>query len=68
MVSGYWKKFENTGKIEDYLSFVACDRQEGKPAEVSDHAGTYFSDGNHIEAVSGGGVRQSGLHPDEGAR
>ena len=24
----YWKQFENTGKIEDYLSYCACVSQE----------------------------------------
>lgn len=24
----YWKRFENSGKIEDYLNFVSCERQE----------------------------------------
>lgn len=24
----YWKKFINTGKIDDYLSYIACAREE----------------------------------------
>lgn len=24
----YWKRFFNTGKIEDYLSYIACTREE----------------------------------------
>lgn len=24
----YWKRFENSGRIEDYLNFVSCERQE----------------------------------------
>ena len=24
----YWKRFENSGRIEDYLSFVDCHRRE----------------------------------------
>ncbi len=25
----YWKSFVNTGKIDDYLHYVACTREEG---------------------------------------
>lgn len=25
----YWKQFENTGKIEDYLSYKSCRREPG---------------------------------------
>ncbi len=50
----YWKKFEHSGKIEDYLSLVSDTRiREG------DYAGTYICDGDHIEAVPGGGIRQT---------
>ncbi|NLK75462.1 MAG: hypothetical protein GX288_09270 [Clostridiales bacterium] len=24
----YWKRFFNTGKIDDYLSYIACTREE----------------------------------------
>lgn len=24
----YWKRFESSGRIEDYLNFVSCERQE----------------------------------------
>lgn len=24
----YWKKFVNTGKIDDYLHYIACTREE----------------------------------------
>lgn len=24
----YWKRFENSGRIEDYLNFISCERQE----------------------------------------
>lgn len=71
MVSKYWKQFENSGKIEDYLSFVSDSGREeegGQTARVDGHAGIYHCDGNYIETVSGGGVRQSGFGFDEGAR
>ncbi len=59
----YWKQFENSGKIEDYLTFLACARQENSETEKQSkegmNAGIYHSDGNHIEAVSRGGVRQT---------
>lgn len=28
----YWKRFENSGRIEDYLNFVSCERREGGAA------------------------------------
>lgn len=57
----YWKKFENSGRIEDYLSFLSCERQErtagtGRLEEDSD-AGIYMCDRNHIEADSRGRIR-----------
>ena len=58
----YWKQFESSGKIEDYLAFVSSARQEterGKKAKESGHAGVYLGDGNHTEAESGGGIRQT---------
>lgn len=35
----YWKQFENTGKIQDYLSYKGCvqDRQEGGRDRTGDH-------------------------------
>lgn len=59
----YWKQFENSGRIEDYLSFVAGERQgdeEGKrhTAEHRD-AGIYMCDRDHFEADSRGGIRQT---------
>lgn len=61
----YWKQFENTGRIEDYLSFVACDRQEndnkGRGDQAGEHrdAGIYMCDRDHIKADSRGGIRQT---------
>ena len=58
----YWKQFETSGKIEDYLSFVSGERQEmGEESQTgeSGHAGVYMGDGYDIEAVPGGGVRQT---------
>ncbi|MGN0400875.1 MAG: hypothetical protein ACI4HQ_01280 [Acetatifactor sp.] len=59
----YWKKFENTGKIEDYLNFVSCEmRKDAQPARTDRylgeglHAGSYHTDRDNIEAVSRGGI------------
>lgn len=58
----YWKQFENSGKIEDYLAFVASTRQEterkNKAKEIG-HAGLYMGDRDHTEADTGGRVRQA---------
>ncbi|MCM1056737.1 MAG: hypothetical protein NC517_03920 [Firmicutes bacterium] len=66
----YWKRFENSGKIEDYLSFVSGGgngESAGKnPSGEALYAGIYHSDGNRIEAVSRGGVRQTYQHFDQG--
>ena len=59
----YWKQFENSGRIEDYLSFVAYDRQENMEqkhlAGERTDAGIYMCDRNHIKADSRGGIRQT---------
>ena len=56
----YWKQFENSGRIEDYLSFVACDRQEDRERKdrAGEHrdAGIYMRDRDHIKADSRGGI------------
>ncbi|MCI8543854.1 MAG: hypothetical protein HFH95_11165 [Lachnospiraceae bacterium] len=57
MKERYWKQFESSGKVEDYLSFVSNVRQE--QTEKGDHAGLYMGDRNHTEAEPGGGVRQA---------
>lgn len=57
MEEKYWKQFESSGRIEDYLSFVSNVRQE--QARESDHAGTYIDNGNYPETDPGGGVRQT---------
>ena len=57
MEEKYWKQFESSGRIEDYLSFVSNVRQER--ARENDHAGTYNYNGNYSEADPGGGVRQT---------
>ena len=68
MVSKYWKKFENSGKIEDYLSFVSSAEREKEAAGTNDHAGEYHCNGNYIETVSGGRIRPGSGYFDEGAR
>ena len=58
----YWKQFESSGKIEDYLAFVSSVRREaerGEKAKEIGDAGVYMGDGNHTEAESGGRVRQA---------
>ena len=58
----YWKQFETSGKIEDYLAFVDSAGQEAKRGEQTGEscdAGVYMGDGDHTEAVSGGGIRQA---------
>ncbi|MCI8799675.1 C40 family peptidase [Acetatifactor muris] len=62
MEERYWKQFENSGRIEDYLSFVSSNRQETDMAGIAGeggHAGIYIGDGHHFEADPGGGVRQA---------
>ncbi len=54
----YWKQFENSGRIEDYLSFVNStgrDMPDGQVREDS-HAGIYHSDRNCIETDPGRGI------------
>lgn len=70
MVSKYWAQFESSGKIEDYLSFAACRGQDGEQetARMDEYAGVHHFNGNYIEAVSGGGIRQSGIHSDKGEK
>lgn len=60
----YWKRFENTGKIEDYLSFVSCERYEsimvtGEKNQFGEslHAGADHTDRDSIKAVSRGRIR-----------
>ncbi len=57
----YWKQFESTGKIEDYLSYCACvaqetDREKNDAAAkrreqsgVNPYAGYSMCDRNSIE-------------------
>ncbi len=52
-----WKRFENSGKIEDYLAFVSGVKQE--QVKEGSHAGTYMCNGNRIETDSYRGVRQA---------
>lgn len=56
----YWKQFESSGRIEDYLSFVACDRQKntGRQDQAGEHrdAGIYKCDRDYFKADSRGGI------------
>lgn len=58
----YWKQFETTGKIEDYLTYKTKDSQG--PREVTgcksdyegDYAGIHTGDGNDFKTVSHGRI------------
>ena len=63
----YWKQFESSGKIEDYLAFVSHERSTAaknvtEQVKTDGHAGTYFCDGNDSEDLTRGGIRQT-YHP-----
>lgn len=59
----YWERFENSGRVEDYLAFVSEERQGQAQnagwALESSHAGIYMGDGDYPETGSGRGVRQT---------
>ena len=63
-VINYWKQFENTGKIQDYLTYSSLKNSEKKEDEsaklsasdekattagVNPYAGIHMGNGNHIE-------------------
>ena len=57
----YWKQFESSGKIEDYLNFAArsgrAQREKAEQVERDSHAGAYICDRNCTEGFSGGRIR-----------
>lgn len=59
----YWKQFESSGKVEDYLMFAAYSTQardietETRRVKTESHAGTYYGDRNRAEGISGGRIR-----------
>lgn len=58
MEERYWKQFESSGKIEDYLTFVS-NMKDGDTAgqeRTESHAGTYIGNGNHTETDPGRGI------------
>ena len=62
MEERYWKQFENSGRIEDYLSFVSSNRQETDMAGIAGeggHAGIYTGNRDCFEADPSGGIRQT---------
>ena len=63
MEEKYWKQFENSGKVEDYLSFVSNYRQEAtgmmRAAREGGHAGIYTGNRDCFEADPSGGIRQT---------
>lgn len=63
MEEKYWKQFENSGRIEDYLTFVSGSGRETGDAHMEcgqmkegSHAGIYNDDRNRTEANPGGGI------------
>ena len=63
----YWKQFEASGRIEDYLTFVSKRGEaEGtnrtEQVGQSGHAGIYNRNGNDTETISHRGIRQT-YHP-----
>jgi hypothetical protein len=62
----YWKQFESTGKIQDYLSYKAYDSRQPEETvagcksdycrQVESYAGIHTGDGDDFKAVSRGGV------------
>ncbi|MBR1700764.1 MAG: hypothetical protein IJ716_02290 [Lachnospiraceae bacterium] len=69
-MENYWKQFENSGKIEDYLSYKSMDRDRDKEKnsrrsggdagcksdyrERSGYAGNHRSDGNDFKTITHG--------------
>ena len=56
----YWKQFESTGKIEDYLSYRSCltnsEEQLPNPAKENAHAGIHMCNRNDIETDAYRGI------------
>lgn len=56
----YWKQFADSGKVEDYLSYVSNDRLRGGdggcPAGEELYAGTNMCNRNDIEAGAYRGI------------
>ncbi len=57
----YWKEFEHSGKVEDYLNYRSCLKEDGDSekmqGEEKNHAGLFLRDRNHTEDDSGGRIR-----------
>lgn len=57
----YWKQFENSGRIQDYLIFAACCTQErdreSRRLEEDGNAGTHIGDRDRTKDFSGGRIR-----------
>lgn len=61
----YWKQFENTGKIEDYLNYRsyaavpgenAAEREKEGAPRTNPYAGIHICDRNDIEAGTYRGI------------
>ncbi len=59
----YWKQFESSGRVEDYLTFAAYSTQaqeiEARTGQVKEdgYGGTYSGDRDRFEGISGGRIR-----------
>lgn len=56
----YWTKFANTGRVEDYLSYVNNDkspvRETAEQSGENPYAGIHMCDRNHIETGTYRGI------------
>ncbi len=61
----YWKQFENTGKIEDYLSYKASDSQrpgDGVAGCKSDYQGKFQGTNGNTHGREGMDGGYAGIH------
>lgn len=63
----YWKQFESTGRIEDYLNYRLLGGTTGERSnedislggqEINPYAGIRMCNGNNFETDACGGIRQ----------
>ena len=59
-MANYWKQFENTGKVEDYLSYKAV-----LPKEANERVDGQDAANRHVDRMSGKD-RQQGAGPYAG--
>ncbi|MDL2302514.1 hypothetical protein LJC58_09190 [Lachnospiraceae bacterium OttesenSCG-928-D06] len=63
MITNYWQQFTNSGKIEDYLSYINRDcaqqknnQQETVPLGENPYAGIHMCDRDHTETDAYRGI------------